>query len=312
MPCPPHPRMGHPPARISISVRVRAAGPDCPRPSISEWGYTMSFVRSADDIRLYVEDQCPAGASIQTVVFVHGWPFDNTLFEYQTTTLVGLGYRCVGIDLRGFGRSGSNGRGYDYNQLSDDLYRAIRMLNLRHFTLVGFSMGAGVCARYMRRHQGYCVDQLCFIGGALPQLAQSVQNPCGVPSANINQLLCQLDSDRPGTIASFVESCYNQSHSRPFLDWCCQLGFRSDSLAVSRCLMALRDENCRSDLAAITVPTAIFHGYQDKICPVGMAELTQQLIPGCQLYIYPDSGHCVHLDQRNLFDPHFVAFITKT
>ena len=54
-------------------------------------------------VKLYVEDINPRGK--KTIVFLHGWPFNHNQFEYQFNVLPAMGYRCIGIDWRGFGKS---------------------------------------------------------------------------------------------------------------------------------------------------------------------------------------------------------------
>lgn len=73
----------------------------------------MPTVKVGDDVSLYVEDTADGG---KPVVFIHGWPLSQQMFEYQFMQLHRKGYRCIGIDLRGFGRSDkpwSNGYSYD-------------------------------------------------------------------------------------------------------------------------------------------------------------------------------------------------------
>lgn len=271
----------------------------------------MSYICSDDNIRLYVQDLCPNNYNGQTVVFVHGWPFDHTVFDYQVVPLAELGYRCVSVDLRGFGKSDSPGRGYNYNQMSDDLHRVVRQLNLRRFTLVGLCMGAGVCARYMRRYQGYCVDRLCFVAGALPQFVESIQNPCGVPESGFTGLVKLTQYDRPQAVSDYIRNSLNLCHGEEFLRWLDNVSFNASAIGTNFSLQALRDENCRQDLDSISVPTAIFHGAYDKVCPLPMAELTQSLIPGSRLFVYPESGHLCNLDEVSAFNTDLVEFISR-
>ena len=103
-------------------------------------------------VKIYVEDLNPAGS--KTILFVHGWPGNHTLFEYQFDQLPKMGYRCIGIDYRGFGLSDKPWSGYDYDRLSDDLLSVVNVLQLHDFTLGGHSTGGAICVRYMARHSG--------------------------------------------------------------------------------------------------------------------------------------------------------------
>ena len=58
-------------------------------------------IKSVSGVNISVED---IGTG-RPIVFIHGWPVNHKMFEYQFTELPKHGYRCVGIDLRGFGDS---------------------------------------------------------------------------------------------------------------------------------------------------------------------------------------------------------------
>ena len=45
----------------------------------------------------------------------------HNMFEYQFTELPKHGYRCIGIDLRGFGDSDKPWDGYNYDIMADDV-----------------------------------------------------------------------------------------------------------------------------------------------------------------------------------------------
>lgn len=59
------------------------------------------YVQVERGIKLYVEE---IGAG-WPIIIVHGWPVNHKMFEYQTTHLPKYGFRCIQIDLRGFGHS---------------------------------------------------------------------------------------------------------------------------------------------------------------------------------------------------------------
>ena len=89
------------------------------------------YVRVEPDVKIYVEDLNPEGK--KTILFIHGWPGSHKLFEYQFDQLPKMGYRCIGIDQRGFGNSDKPWRGYDYDRLSDDVRGVVEALKLQEF-----------------------------------------------------------------------------------------------------------------------------------------------------------------------------------
>jgi len=59
------------------------------------------YINVEENVCIYVEDINPTGS--KTILFIHGWPGNHNLFEYQYDQLPKLGYRCIGLDTRGFG-----------------------------------------------------------------------------------------------------------------------------------------------------------------------------------------------------------------
>ena len=116
------------------------------------------YIEVERGVKLYVEDV----GSGRPVVLIHGWPLNRKMWEYQMNSLPQQGYRCILIDMRGFGRSDAPLHGYTYNRMADDIRVVVDELGVVGGTLVGFSMGeeyASVISPAMPR--GECAD-LCW------------------------------------------------------------------------------------------------------------------------------------------------------
>ena len=124
------------------------------------------FVNVEQGVNLYVEDINPNAS--KTIVFLHGWPLSHEQFEYQFDVLPSMGYRCIGIDWRGFGKSDRPMHGYHFDRLADDIHEVVKALQLNNFTLVGHSTGGAIAIRYTARHNAYGVSKLILIDAAAP------------------------------------------------------------------------------------------------------------------------------------------------
>jgi non-heme chloroperoxidase len=106
-------------------------------------------IKGVNGVSINIED---VGTG-RPIVFIHGWPVNHEMFEYQFTELPKHGYRCIGIDLRGFGDSDKPWNGYSYDTMADDLRAVLDNLNLQNVVLVGFSMRGAIAIHYMARHR---------------------------------------------------------------------------------------------------------------------------------------------------------------
>lgn len=51
------------------------------------------YIKTEENVEIYIEDINEK--SDKTIVFLHGWPGDHNLFEYQFNYLSKKGYRCI-------------------------------------------------------------------------------------------------------------------------------------------------------------------------------------------------------------------------
>ena len=77
-------------------------------------------------------------------------------------------------------------------------------------------------------------------------------------------------------------------------------------------LYMIRDSDLRSDLEKITIPTAIFHGKLDKLCPFELAEQLHKGIVTSKLVAFENSGHALFLEERQKFNEELIKFINDT
>ena len=257
----------------------------------------MYRINVGSDVRLAVMDLNPRGA--RTVLFVHGWPLSHKIFEYQYNVLPKYDIRCIGVDLRGYGSSDKPWRGYSYDRLADDLREVIRRMELKKTILCGFSMGGAISARYMARHGGEGVGKLVLMGAACPVF----------PPQGVDALINQAYYDRPAMCEEFGRKCFHNPPSAPFMRWFSDIAFGAAGWATIRGLTSLRDENLTDDLARIHVPTAIFHGVHDQICPFTMAEQMNKLIRGSALLPFMGSGHCLFYEEKERCNQLLLEFM---
>jgi non-heme chloroperoxidase len=105
------------------------------------------------------------------VVFSHGWPLNADIWDEQMMFLAARGYRTVGHDRRGGGRSGQPWRGNDLDTYADDLGALMDALDLNDATLVGHSTGGGEVTRYIGRHGAARVARAVLVGAIPPREA---------------------------------------------------------------------------------------------------------------------------------------------
>ena len=268
----------------------------------------MRRIQVDSTVRCLVEDVNPSGK--RTIVFVHGWPLSHRIFDYQTAVLPSYDIRCVSYDIRGFGGSDKPWNGYRYDRLAADLHRILEGIDAKSVTLCGFSMGGAICARYMDKYRGYKVKRLVLMGAACPSFVQRPGYPIGMTKEQVDNLIFQAYTDMPQLSKQFGPTCFYSNPSEAFLGWFAGIGEQASVHGAISCLESLRDEDLRSSMGKICVPTAIFHGVHDQVCPFSMAEEMRRTIRNSFIIPFESSGHCLFYDEKDKCNSSLIDFIT--
>ena len=249
-------------------------------------------------VKLYVEDLNPSGK--KTILFLHGWPLSHEQFEYQFNVLSKMGFRCIGVDWRGFGKSDKPVSGYSFNRLADDIRAIVDKLRLTNFALVGHSTGGAIAIRYMSRHNGFGVSKLVLIDAAAPT---------GFTRETAKNFLEQIANDRPKMMQNVTDGFFFQYITKPFSDWFNQMGYQAASWSTEAIVKTLRDENLHADLPLIHAPTLIVHGIHDKVIPFAQAQEMNKKIKNSQLIPFQFSGHGPFWEERDKFNQLLMRFV---
>lgn len=273
--------------------------------------YIKSNQTSSVPVNLYYEDWGQG----KPVVFIHGWPLSHEMWEYQLTELPKHGLRCIAYDRRGFGKSDKPWSGYDYDTLAGDLKAIMDELDLNDVTLVGFSMGGGEVVRYFSKYGGARVTKVVLLGSVTPYLLQTDDNPEGVAKEMIDEMITQLQDDRPDFLADFGKQFYGVNFiskpvSHSFLAWSGTLALQASPKATIECVKSFAYTDFREEMISVTVPTLIIHGDSDKTVPI---EATGQqaaiMIKNALFRIYEGAPHGLFYTERERLNIDLLSFI---
>lgn len=267
------------------------------------------YIRVEPNVKIYVEDlneKCD-----KTILFLHGWPGSHKLFEYQFDQLPNMGYRCIGIDTRGFGNSDKPYSGYDYDTLADDVRGVIDALKLSNITLAGHSTGGAIAIRYMSRHKGHGVSKLALFAAAAPSLIKRPNFPHGLKEETVLEIIKGTYMDRPNMLQGFGNIFFYQHITKAFSDWFLNIGFQAAGWATAEIAKTWIKEVLFSDLDKINVPTLIIHGIHDKVVPFELGEVQEKCIRNSKLIPFKYSGHATFYDQYEKFNKELVKFIEE-
>lgn len=271
----------------------------------------MPFVKTADGTELFYNDW----GSGSPVVLIHGWPLDADMWEYQMMALAQRGHRVIAYDRRGFGRSSQPWDGYDYNTLADDLKAVIDHLKLTNVALVGFSMGGGEVARYMSRHKCANVSKAVLVSAVTPMMSRDASNPNGADPALFDDMVQQLNADRPHFLAGFGKMFFgagllNFTVTNEILNWAQAIAMMASPKATIDCVRSFSQTDFRTDMGAFEVPTLIIHGDADATVPIDIsARSAVRMIKNAALKEYAGAPHGLFFTHKEQLTNDLLLFL---
>jgi len=272
-----------------------------------------NYFRTSEGVTLYFEDWGQG----KPIVLIHGWPLNCDMWEYQASGLVEQGFRVIKYDRRGFGRSSKPFQDYHFDQLATDLHELIVHLNLSDITLVGFSMGGGEIARYLKKYGHARVEKAVLVSSVVPYLLKTYDNAEGVDESVFEKIQASLKDDRQHFVRNFTKDFYGvglltSPVSEEIMHWTFGMAMQASPKATYECVSSYALTDFREDLSAFTMPTLVIHGTEDKTVPMEATGLQAAMaIPGASLKKYEGAPHGLFITHKDELLEDIAAFVSS-
>jgi len=301
---------------VLISGAALAAGITLPLAAnaaqLNQGKTSMGTMTTNDGTQIYYKDWGKG----QPVVFSHGWPLSSDAWEAQMFFLASNGFRAIGHDRRGHGRSSQPWDGNDMDTYADDLAQLFEKLDLRNAIMVGHSTGGGEVARFIGRHGTKRVAGAVLMGAVPPIMLKTAAYPGGLPLEVFDGFRKAYLADRAQfflDVASGPFFNFNRPGAKVsqglIQSWWLQ-GMMSGHKNAYDCIKAFSETDFTDDLKKFDVPTLIIHGDDDQIVPIGNAALlSAKLVKGAQLKIYKGGSHALGDTSKDRLNAHLLAFL---
>jgi pimeloyl-ACP methyl ester carboxylesterase len=253
------------------------------------------FILSYDDV----------GEGRTPIIFLHGFPFDKTMWEGQIEFLKSS-YRLIACDVRGFGKSTDEKSPLSMSLFSDDLIEFMDKLEIDKAIICGLSMGGFITLNAVKRFPDrfealILCDTQCIADTfevkekRLATIAEIEKE--GVTNFNDGFIKSVFHKDSLTDKKELVENLRSVVYAN------------SPHIIIQGLLaLAVRAETC-SSLEKISVPTLIICGREDAVTPLKQSEYLREHILGSTLKIIDNAGHVSNLEQPNEFNEHLSDFL---
>ncbi len=242
-----------------------------------------------------------------SVIFVHGFPFNKTLWNLQVGSLRDH-YHVIAYDVRGFGDSDTGNEDFTIELFVKDLISLMDALKINTTILCGLSMGGYIALNAIEHY-----------AGRFNALILSDTNCIADSSEGKEKRMKAIESIRQGGVEKYAdESIKNYFAPESFINRpeeitaVREMIVRTSEKSLCNTLLALslRRETC-SILQEIKVPVLILVGKEDKITPPDAAQLMHEKIKGSVLKIIDHAAHLSNVENPDEFNNQLKKFIAN-
>ncbi len=290
---------------------------------VSAWTYPyeVRYQQLSDSVRLAYVDTGEAREG--TLLFVHGL---GSNLQAWNKTIAGLSdrYRCVAVDLPGYGKSSQEDYPFTMPFYADQLDAFVRALTIGRLTLVGHSMGGQIVLELASRQPDWLRALVLAAPAGLEtfnaenrQFFDTYVRPEIVTAASPEQIEQNFDLNFFGG---------TQEDARFMIDDRMQL--RADTAAyayygrlIAGSVAGMLDGPVIDKLDRVGVPVLLVYGLEDRLIPnqllhPGMtvhevAQSGMDRLSDAEFRLLERAGHFVQWDRPEAFNAEIAAFLEE-
>jgi len=227
------------------------------------------------------------------ILFVHGYPFDRTIWRDQIDALEG--YRRIAPDLRGMGESDAPDLGYGMTTYASDLAALLDTLGVDDVVLCGLSMGGYVIFEFLRQWRSrvralILIDTRAEADGTEARRARDVAAATAresgaeaVAEAMLPKMVSAATLERDPTTVERIRRIMAATPVAGMVGALSSMRDRHDSTGLLPTLAGL--------------PTLVIVGEEDTVTPPDGARRMAAAIPGARLVVVPAAAHVPPVEQ---------------
>lgn len=305
---------------ILIAIISFSQSGNCQTPSsfnLLEYPYDVKNITILNDFNVAYVDE---GKGKETILFIHGL---GSYLPAWKKNIEGLkdSYRCIAIDLPGYGKSSKSQVVGDINFYSDVVKDFIKQKKLKNIILAGHSMG-GQIALTVSIQSPELVDKLILVDPAgFERFSKSQKEwfkKVMKPELIKNTSEVNIRSNIEKNFYKFPKDAEFMVYDRVAMRDAKDFGLYCNVIVQS--VIGMLDQPVYDSLETISQETLIFFGENDNLIPnkflnpvttKDIALKGAEKIRNSKLLMVPEAGHFMMFEQSDFFNKEVDFFLHK-
>jgi pimeloyl-ACP methyl ester carboxylesterase len=257
------------------------------------------------------------GSQGSTVILIHGIGAAVDSWAFNINALAQK-HRVYAIDLVGFGRSDKPSVEYSLPFFAQFVKDFMETQNIDHASLIGWSLGGGVSLQFAiqfpeRLNKLILLDSMgfgremhfMFRLSSIPLIGKMLSRPSKKGMARFFKE-CVFDHT---LITDEIVELYYQFAALPggHAAWLTTLCSNASFSGIKKEVIQAFQDN----LGAMSKPTLIIWGKQDRVLPAKHASIAESWIPDARVHLIDDCGHCPQIEHPEEFNTQVLEFLNS-
>ncbi len=241
------------------------------------------------------------GKTGQPIAFVHPNPMDHTCWLYQMDHF-STWYRCIGIDLPGYGKSPTARPGLTMDNIAEACWDAVAEVTHDPAIIVGESVGSNVVLHMANIRPE--LTRAVIVSGAGYRKEKTAPKK-RIPQYQEHGVAFRYEH----TFEDFSPSFRQTELARYFATVYTERNPWADADTIVEMFRALDAPDTDELFAGVKAPMLIITGSEDA-AHAGAFEL-QNRVAGCELVTMEGAGHSCNMERPWEWDSRAIEFLTR-
>lgn len=280
--------------------------------------YEVKYADLDDSLQIAYVDE---GAGPATLLFIHGLGSNLKAWTKNIDSLSAQ-YRCIAIDLPGYGRSSLREYPYDMLFFAHTVRRFMDTLQLERVNLVGHSMGGQVATHVVLADERSIVGLILIAPAGFEtfteqesQWLQSVYTAELIKATPEEQIVKNFEInfyDMPDDARFMIEDRLQMRQTAAYDQYCNM---------IPQCVKGMLEQAVFDRLPEIELPTLVVFGEDDRLIPnrllhpalttATVAKSGAERLGQHTLKMIPEAGHFVQWEQHKLVNNAILSFLRQ-
>jgi non-heme chloroperoxidase len=268
--------------------------------------YKSFVVKTPDGVNISAQEW--GNANGKEIVFIHGFMQSHLSWSKQLHhPELSNQFRMISYDVRGHGGSDKTMDPKFYNNgelFADELNAVIQRASLKKPVLVGWSYGTRIIGDYLIKYGPSQLAGIVFVGAvgngdpkhfgsAMPLIAKTATE----------DLVQNIEATK-----AFIHGCFEKQPTAEEFEL--MLAFNMVVPPKIRSWLR-RPAPYEETLKAISLPTLVIHGVEDKILGIGVGKYLVATVPGARASFYEGVGHSPFWEDASRFNRDLIEFMNS-